>query len=160
MQEIKFRGKCLESDTWIYGSLFNSIWRKSADGSRVCYIFPDDMLDDDNGGGDCWEDFAEVAEQYEVAPATVGQDTGLKDKNDKKIWMGDIFKDERGVVRSVFRVPGGFAFEDNPAAFGYDHRSPLYPYSSLADLQSASWLSQCCEVIGNIHDNPDLLKTE
>ena len=28
----------------------------------------------------------------------------------------------------------------------------------FADLQSASWLSQCCEVIGNIHDNPELLK--
>lgn len=160
MREIKFRGKCLESNTWIYGSLFNSIWRKSADGSRVCYIFPDNMLDDDNGGGDGWEDFAEVAEQFEVDPATIGQYTGMKDKNGKDIWMGDIFKDNRGVVRSVFRVSGGFAFEDNPAAFGYDHRSPLYPYSPLADLQSASWLSQGCEVIGNIHDNPELLKTE
>lgn len=159
MREIKFRGKCLESDTWIYGSLFNSIWRKSADGSRVCYIFPDNMLDDDNGGGDCWEDFAEVAEQYEVDPATVGQYTGLKDKNGTDVWEGDIFKEDgRGIVRSVFRVPGGLAFEDNPVSFGYDHRSPLYPYSPIAEAQSVSWMAQCCKVIGNIHDNPELLK--
>lgn len=159
MREIKFRGKCLESDTWIYGSLFNSIWRKSADGSRVCYIFPDNMLDDDNGGGGGWEDFAEVAEQYEVDPATVGQYTGLKDKNGTDVWEGDIFKEDgRGIVRSVFRVPGGLAFEDNPVSFGYDHRSPLYPYSPIAEAQSVSWMAQCCKVIGNIHDNPELLK--
>ena len=160
MREIKFRGKRLDNGEWVVGSLFNSIWRKSADGSRVCYIFPDNMLDD-NGGGDCWEDFTEVAEQYEVAPASVGQFTGLKDKNGRDIWEGDIFKEDgSGIVRSVFRVPGGLAFEDNPVSFGYDHRAPVYPYSSIAEMQSVSWLSQCCEVIGNIHDNPELLKTK
>lgn len=145
MRESEFRGKRLDNEKWIYGDLLR------LGGTLRTFIFTDE---------DCISQFAEKAYrlQKEVDPATVGQYTGLKDKNDKKIWMGDIFKDDRGVVRSVFRVPGGFAFEDNPAAFGYDHRSPLYPYSSLADLQSASWLSQCCEVIGNIHDNPELLK--
>lgn len=139
MRKIKFRGKRLENGKWIYGDLYHA-------GDITC------ICD--------WSIRPNTVENFAVDPATVGEYTGLKDKNDKKIWMGDIFKDDRGVVRSVFRVPGGFAFEDNPAAFGYDHRSPLYPYSPLADLQSASWLSQCCEVIGNIHDNPELLKTE
>jgi hypothetical protein len=139
MLESEFRGKRLENDKWIYGDLYHA-------GDITC------ICD--------WSIRPNTVENFAVDPATVGEYTGLKDKNDKKIWMGDIFKDDRGVVRSVFRVPGGFAFEDNPAAFGYDHRSPLYPYSPLADLQSASWLSQCCEVIGNIHDNPELLKTE
>ena len=90
---------------------------------------------------------------------TVGQYTGLKDKNGNDIWEGDIFKeDSSGIVRSVFRVPGGLAFEDNPVTFGYDHRAPVYRYSSIAEMQNASWLSQCCEIIGNIHDHPDLLK--
>lgn len=94
-------------------------------------------------------------------PATVGQYTGLKDKNGKSFWEGDIFKeDDSGIVRSIFRVPGGLAFEDNPVAFGYDHRAPVYPYSSIAEMQNASWLSQCCEIIGNIHDNAGLIKID
>ena len=134
MREIKFRGKRLDNGEWAIGLLVK-MWDE-------WHILD---CDDENTA-------------YPVVPDTIGQHTGLKDKNDKEIWEGDIFKDTRGVARSVFRVPGGFAFEDNPAAFGYDHRSPLYPYSPLADLQSASWLSQCCEVIGNIHDDPKLLK--
>ena len=143
MREIKFRGKCLESDTWIYGSLFNSIWRKSADGSRVCYIFPDNMLDDDNGGGDCWEDFAEVAEQYEVAPATVGQYTGLKDKNGEKIYEGDIVEWENIMKTNMRSV---IAYRDRMFCFVDANNEP-----------EEIW---CCSFtkIGNIHDNPELLK--
>lgn len=141
MREVN-RGKRLDNGEWIYGSLV------TLGGSAYICSF--------TGASIKKTEFFNLF--TEVDPATVGQYTGLKDKNDKKIWVGDIFKDDRGVARSVFRVPGGFAFEDNPAAFGYDHTEPLYPYSPLADLQSASWLSQCCEVIGNIHDNPELLK--
>lgn len=53
---------------------------------------------------------------------------------------------------------GGAAIESNSISFGYDHTEPLYPYSPIADMQTASWVSQCCEVIGTIHDNPELLK--
>lgn len=92
---------------------------------------------------------------------TVFCDTGWEDKNGKSFWEGDIFKeDDSGIVRSIFRVPGGLAFEDNPVAFGYDHRAPVYPYSSIAEMQNASWLSQCCEIIGNIHDNAGLIKID
>lgn len=148
MREIKFRGKCLESDTWIYGSLFNSIWRKSADGSRVCYIFPDNMLDDDNGGGDCWEDFAEVAEQYEVAPATVGQYTGLKDKNGREIYEGDIIGGSNGSING-WEWPFKSEIKWNDEECGFN--TPTWGY-----MDSTHYYN----VLGNIYDNPDLLKTE
>ncbi len=137
-REIKFRGKRLDNGEWVEGSLISFQEHYS-----ICVFEKPEVP------GIC----------NPVIPATVGQYTGLKDKNGTEIWEGDIFKeDSSGIVRSVFRVPGGLAFEDNPVSFGYDHRSPVYPYSSIAEMQNASWLSQCCEVIGNIHDNPELLK--
>lgn len=143
MREIKFRGKRLDNGEWIYGSLLVSHFK---DDKKERYFITQ---------------FSGNTFEHEVDPNTVGQFTGLRDKNGRDIWEGDIFKEDgSGIVRSVFRVPGGLAFEDNPVSFGYDHRAPVYPYSSIAEMQSVSWLSQCCEVIGNIHDDPELLKTE
>lgn len=140
-REIKFRGKRLDNGEWVYGSYAPNTY----DAGKAL-IITNSPYDPDY----VWED---------VDPSTVGQYTGLKDKNGEGIWEGDIFKEDSSrIVRSVFRVPGGLAFEDNPVSFGYDHRSPVYPYSSIAEMQNASWLSQCCEVIGNTHDNPELLK--
>lgn len=142
MRENKYRGKRLDNGEWVIGSYIEA---ENRDLSIAHQIVP-------------YESGEAVRE---VDPATVGQFTGLKDNNGRDIWEGDIFKEDgSGIVRSVFRVPGGLAFEDNPVSFGYDHRAPVYPYSSIAEMQSASWLSKCCEVIGNIHDNPGLLKTE
>ena len=144
MREIKFRGKRLDNGEWIYGSLLVSHFK---DNKKERYFIT--------------QFSGNYTFEHEVDPNTVGQFTGLRDKNGRDIWEGDIFKEDgSGIVRSVFRVPGGLAFEDNPVSFGYDHRAPVYPYSSIAEMQSVSWLSQCCEVIGNIHDDPELLKTE
>ena len=139
MREILFRGTRLDTGEWIEGDLLRI--------NGHVFIFPDPA--------------PKGIDKYKVDPATVAQYTGMKDKNGEEIFEGDIFKeDSSGIVRSIFRVPGGLAFEDNPVAFGYDHRAPLYPYSSIADMQNASWLSQCCEIIGNIHDNADLIKID
>ena len=144
MREIKFRGKRLDNGEWIYGSLLVSHFK---DDKKERYFIT--------------QFSGNYTFEHEVDPNTVGQFTGLRDKNGRDIWEGDIFKEDgSGIVRSVFRVPGDLAFEDNPVSFGYDHRAPVYPYSSIAEMQSVSWLSQCCEVIGNIHDDPELLKTE
>lgn len=79
-----------------------------------------------------------------VIPETIGQYTGLTDKNGKNIFEGDIVstskEDERGVVR----------WEDSDAAYviGCDDNIDL---SFLENL----W-GRDVEVIGNIHDNPEL----
>lgn len=151
MREIKSRGKRLDNGEWEHGDLVQ--FGQQCYTPCKCAIIP--------GTASGSDPLCKILFDYEVDPVTVGQFTGLKDKSGREIWEGDIFKEDgSGIVRSVFRVPGGLAFEDNPVSFGYDHRAPVYPYSSIAEMQSVSWLSQCCEVIGNIHDDPELLKTE
>lgn len=66
MRKIKFRGKRVDNDEWVYGDLLRM--------HGVPYIYPDPAP---NG----WND-------YEVIPDTVGQFTGLLDKNGKEIYEG------------------------------------------------------------------------
>ena len=143
MREIEFRGKRLDNGEWVYGSLFNTIWRYHEDKSRVCYIFPDDMIDAIDG--DNWEDFADVAEDYEVDPATVGQYTGLKDRDGKKIYEGDIIL-QRGYNRMK---PMSVIFEQGAFITGWHSGSSTQTRPML--------IQKRCEIISNIHDNPKLL---
>lgn len=132
MREILFRGKQLYDGEWVYGDLSFHV----QDG--IPYVFPADGYDS--------PDF------YEVNPSTVGQYTGLKDKNGKKIFEGDILEDFVGDVYEVFYNTEHCAYM---AHCRMAHRPEKKGYCRLGD---------CCrltiEVIGNIHDNPKLLEEE
>lgn len=87
-----------------------------------------------------------------VIPSTVGQYTGLLDKNDKKIFEGDIVKSCE--CDDVFFIK--YFDTDNYPAFDCVPDVPLCECNGLAFLVN----EEGCEVIGNIHDNPELLKGE
>lgn len=87
-------------------------------------------------------------ETWQVDPETVGQYTGVTDKNGTRIFEGDICKAYICRGDTVEKeVIGAICFEEGTFEFKCEHDS-VYIYPLLEVL----------EVIGNIHDNPELLK--
>lgn len=124
-REIIFRGKRIDNDEWTEGYLFK-IWNRTF------------LL---------WGMTGDVPNMVEVKPETVGQYTGLTDKNGKKIFEGDIVKFSH-LVFDESRI-GVISYEMNVTGFVLGHKGGY------------SWIvypNEFYEVIGNIYDNPELLE--
>ena len=135
MREIKFRGRSSKDNkTWFTGSLVS-------------------LTDIDEAYIDHYDGLRRVIERYPVNPATVGQFTGLLDSNGKEIFEGDILRfapplrwedDEREVGVVVFKYYA-FVVKFNDMFTGlFTLAANEAPYT----------------IIGNIHDNPNLLGAE
>jgi len=87
----------------------------------------------------------------------VEQFTGLKDKNGKDVYEGDILEFKNDLVRhnlhKVFRVDGGLVINSHSDDICKDS---IVFYEACADMQTSQWIRQC-EIIGNIHQNPELI---
>ena len=122
MREILFRGKAFNGE-WEYGvPVFSGLNNELA--------FMKQMHSYD----------------HQVIPETIGQYTGLTDKNGKKVFEGDIVKYGDTINKVVFENRNGTAY------FGV--------VMDIAETWHFCYLTnaECMEVIGNIHDNPELLK--
>lgn len=129
-RKIKFRGKRLSDGEWIYGDLLHNV--------------------------DCvkireWEaDVNQIPKSYVVDENTIGQYTGFKDKNEKEMYEGDIVnlasEDTEPFMRNIPLVV---------------RRYPDGQFLLVDRLGCRDFLvTNIVEVIGNIHDNPELLKTK
>ena len=141
MREIKFRAKRVDKDEFVYGDHLTGMGYKKG----KHYILP--LLS--HYPSDCHS-----LDGYEVIPDTIGQYTGLKDKNGKEIYEGDIIGCyHREIKHLIFynEKQGRFM-----AAFNGDMEND---YTNLCGLDDSRW-NASKEVIGNIHDNPELIKKE
>ncbi|MBU1081626.1 MAG: YopX family protein [Spirochaetes bacterium] len=131
MKVIKFKGRALDSSEWAYGYLLFTDTR--------AFIHPIR-----NG-----LDFGDVDFGYgfiEVDPKTVGQFTGIDDKNGTEIYEGDIVK----AVRSYGPLDQIAVVEaESPVAWSW---------GEYCTIGVALTFNQDTEVIGNIHENPELLE--
>lgn len=123
MRDYLFRGKRKDNGEWVEG----------------CFLDKNNIgiFHDDTEESDC------TIHIFSVIPETVGQYTGLTDKNGKKIFEGDILDGLCGLHKVYFDA--GFVCYDWENISG----KPKESFSGFADDY---------EIIGNIHDNPELLK--
>ena len=122
--KIKFRGKCKEDGEWMYGYL-------TADVEMGKYYIGN------YGFGNLWVN--------EVTPETVGQFTGMHDKNSVEIYKDDVVEAYDLKDKQCFR---GVVEFDNASFFIKDNNGCISHYR---------WMDYTIHKIGNIHENPELL---
>lgn len=140
-REIIFRGKSIGTGKWLYGYLFNYGLTAPSNVPCISVCVP--------------KSWKEAYNLYTVHPDTIGQYTGLKDKAGKKIFEGDILEyigkreDNMNKVyrRKVVFHEGMFALLSKKL-----QAYSALNYHCMKDGRSA-W-----RVIGNIHDNPELIE--
>lgn len=131
-REILFRGFNEKNNKWLYGYYFVN---------RGLHFVVDDETQTNPLVN--WKDFV-------VKPDTIGQYTGLKDKNSKEIYEGDILE----------------FTESHWFSYGIKYKG-VVKYSDLGfvvytldDKFELGWISynKTLKIVGNIHDNPELIK--
>ena len=145
MRAIKVRGKRITDGRWVYGGIATSPQNDSA----TIHTYDDDGY---------------YARGYFVDPATVGQFTGLTDKNGKAIYEGDIL---RTPPKTDYDKKNFVAYEvfwhDNDCAshhIGWQMNRCHFQGCICGTTYIPEFLPKTTatmEVIGNIHDNPELL---
>ena len=142
MRKILFRGKRLQGGEWVEGYFFKSdINKKERESGKATIIFTPDC--------DTFIMVPECHNSFMVVSDTVGQYTGLKDKNGKRIFEGDICRNTRtGEIVSV-------KWHGTMAGYVWNKRRAD---GFLFDFGELFRACDKYEVIGNIHDNPELLK--
>jgi uncharacterized phage protein (TIGR01671 family) len=139
MREIEYRGWDSHNKRWVYGLLLMDVkghYRIQYDPRQFSVI---------------------------VDPDSIGEYTGIKDKNNKKIYEGDIILTQ-GQNRRFIQVVEfhntretcgrGWVGVNHKTVDNFGHDNPVQGGFSYSPMPCH------CEIIGNIHENPELLKTE
>ena len=135
MREYIFRGKRKDNGEWVAGDLIQN--------GKYAAVIPDFPTENDY-------------KKYIVDPDTVGQFTGLVDKNGKRIFEGD---------RVVYPDGASYSSYDdyNEGVVDYDEEAMRFYFTDrwsaeMEDFDVVDRVMVDVEIIGNIHDNPELIE--
>ena len=134
MRKILFRGKSIITNEWVYGGIVHQTDFYGDIVDRYYIVDGTDTRDYDIGYSE------------RVIPETVGQYTGVTDKNGTKIFDGDVIQvdeiEDQNFVVAWNNDDAGFELADDGIYL------PLFGTVSVQNIK----------VVGNIHDNPELLE--
>lgn len=133
-REIKFRGKSKDTQLWEYGNLLH----KRRTNSKATEIYESYYVQRIN-----------FHLELEVIPESIGQFTGFYDKNGKELYEGDVVKDKYGRIMKVDYFRSFLCFiAISKTNF---HHANIIEWATNENFTSV-------EVIGNVHENPELLE--
>ena len=137
MRTIKFRAR-RKNGKWVVGNFINHFYTYFKTEERNSIFLP--KPENDNGG--YWVE--------DIDPETIGQFTGLYDCEGKEIYEGDIL-----LISDFSKV----ACEFRHGAFGYQYCNDFNSFAGNTNFTfNPKNSDESFEIIGNIHDNPELLK--
>ena len=143
MRTIKFRGKNTNKNEWVNGDLvvvedgMHNVVRAKI----ITHCFTKSF----QGG-----DFDHYSISTLVKPESIGQFTGLRDKNGNEIYEGDV-------IRGKYHTTHLIQYNEKEASF-FAYSLPISEFSFRGHFYQ-DWINEFDKVvIGNIHDNPELLK--
>lgn len=145
MRKICFRGKVrrlndshcshsLDKVTWVFGDL--EVHR--GDNRVIIHTYHDD---------------GSYYRQFDVVPSTVGQYTGMKDKNDVEIYEGDILSSITDDESDMGRVEYNEDFGKYIVVYN-EYSGNWFDFEGT----KGEFIAHSCEVLGNIHDNPEMIE--